>query len=83
MLGIVRWYHPELRMALVEVDHWFVVGAVEEGTCAIGDALHGQFRRDVVEALRNGSTGDMVLLHVEAERVTEEQANDLLGLMRH
>jgi hypothetical protein len=83
MLGIVRWYHPELRMALVELNEWFVVGAVEEGHCAIGDPLHGEFRRDEVESLRNGRTGDIVLLHIEAERVSEEQANDLLSLMRH
>jgi hypothetical protein len=83
MQGIVTWYHPEMRMALVELNDWFVVGAVEEGQCAIGDTLHGQFRRDEVEALRNGRTGETVLLHVEAERVSEEQANDLLSLMQH
>ncbi|MET0937401.1 MAG: hypothetical protein ABWX83_15515 [Luteibacter sp.] len=83
MLGTVRWYHPELRMALVELNDWFVVGAVEEGECAIGDTLSGEFRRDEVEQLRNGRTGEPVLVHIEAERVSEEQANDLLSLLRH
>jgi len=83
MCGIIRWYHPELRMALVELDHGYAVGAVEEGDCAIGDRLHGTFRHDEVEQLVNDRTGDDVIMHVEAGRISEDQANDLLGLMRH
>lgn len=82
MRGVVRWYHPELRMALVEIDGGFAVGAVEEGHCTIGDVLSGQFRRDEVEHLCNARTGAVVMLHVEANRISEGEANDLLGLMR-
>ncbi|MET0505789.1 MAG: hypothetical protein ABWZ85_10700 [Luteibacter sp.] len=82
MRGIVRWYHPELQMVLVEVDEGFAVGAVEEGHCAIGDELRGQFRRDEVEALCNTRTGATVMLHIEADHVSEGEANDLLGLKR-
>ena len=82
MRGIVRWYHPELRMAIVELDCGFAVGAVEEGDCAIGDALSGSFRNDEVTQLRNARTSREVIMHVEAERISEDQANDLLGLMR-
>lgn len=82
MRGIVRWYHPELQMALVEIDGGFAVGAVEEGQCAIGDVLSGEFRRDEVERLCNDRTGAPVMLHVEANRVSEGEANDLLGLVR-
>ncbi|MET4676704.1 hypothetical protein [Luteibacter sp. ME-Dv--P-043b] len=76
------WYHPELKMALVEIEDGFAVGAVEEGSCTIGDILSGQFRRDEVEHLCNLSTGGSVMFHVEADHVSEGEANDLLGLLR-
>ena len=82
MRGVVRWYHPELRMALVELDGGFAVGAVEEGHCQIGDRLTGSFRHDEVELLANARTGEGVIMHVEAGHISEDQANDLLGLMR-
>lgn len=81
MRGVVRWYHPELQMALIELGNGFAVGAVEEGDCMIGDALEGHFRQDEVENLHNQRTGMPLLMLVEEERVSEEQANDLLGLM--
>lgn len=82
MRGTVRWYHPELQMVIVELDCGFAVGAVEEGECAIGDHLTGMFRNDEVAQLFNARTGHDVIMHVEAERISEDQANDLLGLMR-
>lgn len=82
MRGVIMWYHPELKMALVEIEDGFAVGAVEEGQCAIGDVLSGQFRRDEVESLLNLRTGMVVMFHVEADHVSEGEANDLLGLLR-
>ncbi|MBB3227306.1 hypothetical protein FHW69_001929 [Luteibacter sp. Sphag1AF] len=66
----------------MELQSCFIVGAVEEGHCGIDDVLTGQFRQEEVESLQNQRTGGIVLLHVESEEMSEDQANDLLGLMR-
>jgi hypothetical protein len=80
--GIVTWYHPELQTALIERAGGFTVGTIVGGRLSLGDELIGQFTHEATTKLLNATTGEPVLFLVEANALSEEQANELLGFMR-
>jgi hypothetical protein len=80
--GVVTWYHPELQVALVERDGGFTVGTIEQGQCALGDILLGDFLREDVSQMINETTDSQVVFLVEANALTEDQASELLGYLR-
>jgi len=82
MRGVVRWYHNELKLALLEREDGFTMGSIEEGSCSLSDVLAGQFRRGHVETLFNESKASEVRFLVEAAAMTEDQVNEILGFIR-
>jgi hypothetical protein len=80
--GVVTWYHPELQVALVERAGGFTVGTIEQGQCALGDVLAGDFLREDVSHMLNETTHGKVVFLVEANALSEDQASELLGYLR-
>ena len=82
MRGVVRFYNPELQVALIERDNGLTLGSSESGHCAVNDVLLGHFRDERSGRVRNTSTGSDVRLRVEAESITPEEGNELVTLLR-
>lgn len=82
MHGQVIWYHPELRVALIERLDGFTVGTVEKGELALGLRVVGNLRTPGLTTLTVSATGLKVAFSVEADALTEDQANELLGFVR-
>ncbi|MEX1827090.1 hypothetical protein L2Y94_09890 [Luteibacter aegosomatis] len=82
MLGKVIWFHEELRMALIERAGGFTVGSVEAGFLTLGGRVEGDFRHEGPTVLHDVESARSVAFLVEADAVTEEEANELLGIMR-
>lgn len=82
MRGVVRFYNPELQVALIERDNGLTLGSIESGQCAVNDVLLGHFRDERSGRVRNTSTGSDVRLRVEAESITPEEGNELVTLLR-
>jgi len=80
--GVVTWYHPELQTALIERVGGFTVGTLVCGRLSLGDELVGQFTHEATTKLLNATTGEPVMFLVEANALSEDQANELLGFMR-
>jgi hypothetical protein len=78
----VTWYHPELQTALIERAGEFTVGTVSSGELSIGDEVTGDFTLETLTRLTNTTAGETLLFLVEANALTEDQANELLGYMR-
>ncbi|QWT22043.1 hypothetical protein KPL74_08555 [Bacillus sp. NP157] len=82
MLGKVIWFHPELCVALIERSGGFTVGTVERGNLGLGALVHGNLREPGKTLLRVDPDGAEVAFLVEAEALSEEEANELLGFVR-
>ncbi|MDF4004134.1 hypothetical protein P3W33_12090 [Luteibacter sp. PPL552] len=82
MLGKVIWFHDELRMALIERPGAFTVGSVESGSLTLGGQVEGDFHLEGLVRVVDLCTRDTVDFLVEADSVTEEEANELLGFLR-
>jgi hypothetical protein len=82
VLGKVIWVHEELRMALIERCGGFTVGSVEEGRLTLGGCVEGEFRRTGPTVVKDIESGALVTFFVEAEAMTEDEANELLGIVR-
>jgi len=62
MRGVVRFYNPDLQVALIERDNGLTLGSIESGHCAVNDVLLGHFRDERSGRVRNTSTGSDVRL---------------------
>ncbi|HEY4143508.1 hypothetical protein [Pinirhizobacter sp.] len=82
MRGVVRFYNPDLQVALIERDNGLTLGLIESGHCAVNDVLMGRFRDERSGRVRNTSTGSDMHLRVEAEAITPEEGKELLTLLR-
>jgi hypothetical protein len=82
MQGTVIWYHPELRVALIERADGFTVGSVESGDLDLGLLVKGDLRTPGLIRLIAPVTGQVIEFAVEADALTEDQANELLGFVR-
>jgi hypothetical protein len=82
VLGKVIWFHEELRMALIERCGGFTVGSVEEGSLTLGGCVEGEFRRTGPTVVKDMGSDALATLFVEAEAMTEDEANELLGIVR-
>ncbi|WP_250628583.1 hypothetical protein [Pinirhizobacter soli] len=82
MRGVVRFYNPDLQVALIERDNGLTLGSIESGHCAVNDVLLGHFRDERSGRVRNTSTDSDVRLRVEAEAITPEEGNELVTLLR-
>jgi hypothetical protein len=82
MYGDVIWYHPELRVALIERQDGFTVGTVEHGTLERNQRVQGDLRTAGQTTLTVVPQGNEVIFTVEADALTEDQANELLGFIR-
>lgn len=80
--GKVIWYHPELQTALIEREDGFTVGSVERGTLALGETVSGELRTQGLCELTRDPSGGSVTFLVEADALSEEEANELLGYVR-
>ena len=81
MQGTVVRYHGELRLALIERLDGFTVGTVESGDFERGLVVDGNLRTPGLTDLVIPLTGTTVTFTVEADVLTEDEANELLGLM--
>ncbi len=82
MHGNVIWYHPELRVSLIERVDGFTVGSVDRGELALGLRVEGHLRTNGPITLSVPVTGQVIDFTVEADALTEDQANELLGFLR-
>jgi hypothetical protein len=82
MLGKVIWFHEDLRMALIERAAGFTVGSIESGYLTLGGYVEGALDREGTTVLTDLATQASVSFLVEADTVTEEEANELLGIVR-
>jgi len=82
VLGKVIWFHEELRMALIERCGGFTVGSVEEGRLTLGGCVEGEFRQAGPTVVKDMGSGALATFFVEAEAMTEDEANELLGIVR-
>ena len=82
MLGKVIWFHEELRMALIERAAGFTVGSVETGFLTLGGYVEGALDQEGPTVLTDTANQASVAFLVEAHTVTEEEANELLGIVR-
>ncbi|WP_250624291.1 hypothetical protein [Pinirhizobacter soli] len=82
MRGVVRFYNPDLQVALIERANGLTLGSIESGHCAVDDVLLGHFRDERSGRVRNTSTDSDVRLRVEAEAITPEEGNELVTLLR-
>ena len=80
--GVVRWFNLDLQVLIIECENGFAIGSVERGECQLNDVLLGEFCRERFESVVNERTGATVEILVEAIEVSEDQANELLGLLR-
>jgi hypothetical protein len=82
VVGKVIWYHPELRVALIERRVGFTVGSVETGELTLGGRVNGELHAPGPTHLHDVATDKTVGFLVEADVVSEEEANELLGFLR-
>jgi len=82
MLGKVFWFYEDLRMALIERCGGFTVGSLDEGFLTLGGCVEGDFRNPGPTVIKDVTTRAPVAFFVEAEAMTEDEANDLLGIVR-
>lgn len=82
MNGTIHWFHPYLRLLLIEYSAGFVVGSLDAGSCALGDVVSGVCRINTVAELLNLRTGSCLRVVIEAVDISEDAANELLGMMR-
>lgn len=69
-------------MALIERPAGFTVGSVEAGFLTLGGYVEGALDREGPTVLTDLATHAAVDFLVEAHTVTEEEANELLGIVR-
>lgn len=82
MFGKTIWFHQDLRMALIERPAGFTVGAVEAGVLTLGGDVVGPLEHEGRVTLLDVTTQMPVGFLVEAGTVTEDEANELLGVIR-
>ncbi|KJV31284.1 hypothetical protein VI08_13570 [Luteibacter yeojuensis] len=82
VLGKVIWFHDELKMALIERRGGFTVGSVDEGFLTLGGYVEGALDHQGPTVLMDLATEAEVSFLVEADTVTEDEANELLGIVR-
>ena len=82
MTGTVIWYHPGLRFGFIECLGGLTLGTVERGCLDLFDQVRGPLAASGPATLANVSTGKAVLFDVEANALSEDQANELLGLVQ-
>lgn len=82
MQGKVIWYHPELRVALIERPGGYTVGSPEAGDLRLGALVCGDLRHEGLTDLWDPFTRERVAFLIEANAVSEEEANELLGYVR-
>jgi len=80
--GRVIWYHPALRFAVVEGFRGLTLGTIDKGRLNLFDELQGDLGTTGRTELINVSTGKTVLFDIEATALSEDQANELLGLVQ-
>ncbi|WP_157006538.1 hypothetical protein [Luteibacter yeojuensis] len=69
-------------MALIERSGGFTVGSVYAGFLTLGGMVEGGFRQAGPTTLKDVVTDEEVSFFVEADAMTEDEANDLLGIVR-
>lgn len=82
MHGAVIWYHADMRCALIERAGGLTLGTVEGGKLDLFHSVWGDLASTGPKTLSNVSTGRDVAFTVEAVGLSEEQANELLGLLQ-
>jgi hypothetical protein len=80
--GRVIWYHPELRFAFIESASGLTLGTIDRGQLDLYHEVRGDLGSVGPTALINISTGKEVVFDVEADALSEDQANELLGLVQ-
>lgn len=80
--GRVIWYHPGLRFAFIESFRGLTLGTVDKGRLNLFDELRGDLGCTGPTELSNVSTGKAVFFDIESALVSEDQANELLGLIQ-
>jgi hypothetical protein len=82
MDGTVVWYRPALGCALIE--HWegLTLGMVDGGDLGLFHKIRGDLTSVGPKTLWNVSTGLHVTFTVEDVALSEDQANELVGLLR-
>lgn len=78
----VIWYHSELRLALIERGDGFTIGSVEEGHLAPGLVVRGDFANPGLTTLQTEPVSHPVAFFIEANALSEEEADELLGFVR-
>jgi hypothetical protein len=82
MMGRVIWYHPELRFGFIECSAGMTLGSVTRGCLDLFHEVKGPLAVTGPATLTNVSTGREVLFDVEANALSEDQVNELLGLVQ-
>jgi hypothetical protein len=82
VIGRVIWYHADLRFAFIECRKGLTLGTIERGQLDLFHEVRGELDSKGSTVLANISTGKKVLFTVEAGALSEEQANELLGLVQ-
>lgn len=82
MTGRVIWYHPELRFGFIECTGGLTLGTVKRGCLDLFHEVKGPLAVTGPATLANVSTGRDVLFDVEANALSEDQVNELLGLVQ-
>ncbi|UPG88224.1 hypothetical protein L2Y96_12420 [Luteibacter aegosomaticola] len=82
MFGKVIWFHKDLGMGLIERAGGFTVGSVESGILTLGGRVEGDFLGEGMTVIQDLESSAQVTFFVEADAVTEEEANELLGIVR-
>lgn len=80
--GRVIWCHPELRFAFIESTRGLTLGTIDCGQLDLFHEVRGDLGSTGPTALINISTGKKVMFDVEADALSEDQANELLGLVQ-
>jgi len=80
--GAVIWYHPDLRCALIERIGGLTLGTLDKGRLDLFHSVWGDLASTGLKTLTNRSTGRDVVFTVEAVALSEDQANELLGLQQ-
>ncbi|MET0934781.1 MAG: hypothetical protein ABWX83_02265 [Luteibacter sp.] len=67
---------------MIERVGGFTVGTVEEGQLTIGAVVVGNLTTPGPSVLKPVGSEGQVVFNVEADALTEDQANELLGFIR-
>ncbi|HEY4091628.1 MAG TPA: hypothetical protein VGN46_08950 [Luteibacter sp.] len=69
-------------MALIERTTGFTVGTLESGRLTLGGWVEGPVWNEGLRQLQDLATQGTVSLLIEADGVSEDEANELLGFLR-